>query len=78
MEGEVTEYDWSFPNKDTFKKKMDDAILYFCADNGNLLEILGYSNAGWTTGVGILGFRMDNMALVEQFGSIIKAMTIEV
>ena len=76
-EGEVTEYDWSFPNQDTFEKMMDEAILQFCEDDGDLLEILDYSNAGWTTGIGILGFRTDNMALVEQFGNIVKKMTIE-
>ena len=77
MEGDVTEYDWSFPNQDTFERMMDEAILQFCDEDPNLLEILDYSNVGWTTGIGILGFRTDNMALVEQFGSIIKSMTVE-
>ena len=76
MTGDVTEYDWSFPNQDTFERMMDEAILQFCEDDPNLLEILDYSNAGWTTGIGILGFRTDNMALVETFGNIVKRMTI--
>ena len=77
MTGEVTEYDWSFPNQDTFEKMMDEAILRFCEDDPNLLEVLDYSNAGWSTGIGILGFRTDNMSLVETFGNIIRQMTIE-
>ena len=76
MEGEVAEYDWSFPNEDTFEKMMDEAVSQFCEDDPNLLEVLEYSNAGWTTGIGILGFRTDNMALVETFANIIKRMTI--
>ena len=76
MEGEVGDYDWSFPNEDTFEKIMDEAVLQFCEDDPNLLEILDYSNAGWTTGIGILGFRTDNMAQVETFANIIKKMTI--
>ena len=76
MNGEVVEYDWSFPTEDTFEKMMDEAVLQFCEDDPNLLEILDYSNAGWTTGIGILGFRTDNMALVETFAGIIKRMVI--
>ena len=68
--------DWQIPNQDTFEKVMDFAICEFTEDDPDRLEVIEFSKVGWNTGVGLVGFRTDNMALVGEFAAIVKELVI--
>ena len=55
---------------------MDLAICDFTEDDPDRLEVIEFSKVGWNTGVGLVGFRTDNMSLVGEFAEIVKTMVI--
>ena len=74
MDLDDPDYDWEIPNETTFDKVMDEAVMQFTAEDADLLEVLDFSRLGWTTGVGLLGFRTDKLADVERFAGVVKYM----
>ena len=68
--------DWQIPNQETFEKVMDLAICEFTEEDPDRLEVIEFSKVGWNTGVGLVGFRTDNMNLVGEFASIVKGLEI--
>ena len=68
--------DWQIPNQETFEKVMDLAICDFTEDDPDRLEIIEFGKVGWNTGVGLVGFRTDNMDLVSEFAGIVKGLII--
>ena len=76
MDLDDPDHDWAIPNETTFDKVIDEAILQFTAEDTDLLEVLDFSRVGWTTGVGLLGFRTDKLSDVERFAGVIKHMVL--
>ena len=54
MDLDDPEHDWAIPNESTFDKVMDEAVMQFTAEDADLLEVLDFSQVGWTIGVGLL------------------------
>ena len=76
MELDDPDHDWAIPNESTFDKVMDEAVMQFTAEDADLLEVLDFSRVGWTTGVGLLGFRTDKLTDVERFAGVVKHMVL--
>ena len=74
MELDDPKIDRQIPNQATFEKVMDTAICDFTEDDPDRLEVIEFSKVGWNTGVGLVGFRTDNMDLVGEFAEIVKTM----
>ena len=68
--------DWQIPNQETFEKVMDLAICDFTDEDPDRLEVIEFSKVGWNTGVGLVGFRTDNMDLVSEIAVIVKDLVI--
>ena len=78
MELDDPKIDWQIPNQETFERVMDLAICDFTEDDPDRLEVIEFSKGkvGWNTGVGLVGFRTDNMDLVSEFAAIVKDLVI--
>ena len=63
-------------NLETFEKVMDRAISGFTEDDPDRLKAIEFSKVAWNTGVGMVGFRTDNMDLVGEFAEMIKTLVI--
>ena len=72
MELDDPKIDWQIPNQATFENVMDVAICNFTEEDPDRLEVIEFSKVGWNTGVGLVGFRTDNMNLVGEFADIVK------